>query len=238
MSENKTGKYFKYAIGEIVLVVIGILIALQINTWNENRLGRLAEKSVMNNIHNEFVQNKEALKDVLDINQESYASGLEIMNLIGEKREVLERINLDSIIFQTLDFDLFSPSENALSDLIQSGRLQLLRNEELKHLLHNWSRYLYTANDNFEGFDSKIEVDLVPYLTNTYPLKDVDYYGPLKWSTKSKLKIEKYLIFEDIRYENLMDDVLYRLLTYMNNLKTLDKTIDDILIETAKNSDD
>lgn len=36
MSENKTGKYLKYAIGEIVLVVIGILIALQINNWNEN----------------------------------------------------------------------------------------------------------------------------------------------------------------------------------------------------------
>lgn len=35
--ENKTSKYFKYAIGEIVLVVIGILIALQINNWNENR---------------------------------------------------------------------------------------------------------------------------------------------------------------------------------------------------------
>lgn len=35
--DNKTGKYFKYALGEIILVVIGILIALQINTWNENR---------------------------------------------------------------------------------------------------------------------------------------------------------------------------------------------------------
>jgi hypothetical protein len=35
--ENKTGKYFKYAIGEIILVVIGILIALQINNWNEAR---------------------------------------------------------------------------------------------------------------------------------------------------------------------------------------------------------
>jgi hypothetical protein len=35
--ENKTSKYFKYAIGEIVLVVIGILIALQINNWNENK---------------------------------------------------------------------------------------------------------------------------------------------------------------------------------------------------------
>ena len=37
MEKNKTGKYFKYAIGEIVLVVIGILIALQINNWNEDR---------------------------------------------------------------------------------------------------------------------------------------------------------------------------------------------------------
>ena len=37
LMENKTGKYLKYAIGEIILVVIGILIALQINNWNENK---------------------------------------------------------------------------------------------------------------------------------------------------------------------------------------------------------
>ncbi len=37
LEEGKIGKYFKYAIGEIILVVIGILIALQINNWNENR---------------------------------------------------------------------------------------------------------------------------------------------------------------------------------------------------------
>ncbi|MFT7628216.1 MAG: sensor domain CHASE-containing protein, partial [Ulvibacter sp.] len=38
MEKNKTGKYFKYAIGEIVLVVIGILIALSINNWNQERI--------------------------------------------------------------------------------------------------------------------------------------------------------------------------------------------------------
>ena len=37
LMENKTGKYLKYAIGEIVLVVIGILIALGINNWNQNQ---------------------------------------------------------------------------------------------------------------------------------------------------------------------------------------------------------
>ena len=40
MEINKTGKYVKYAIGEIVLVVIGILIAVNINNWNENRISR------------------------------------------------------------------------------------------------------------------------------------------------------------------------------------------------------
>ncbi len=51
MEKNKTGKYFKYAIGEIVLVVIGILIALQINNWNENR----NNQNELNNIHNQIV---------------------------------------------------------------------------------------------------------------------------------------------------------------------------------------
>ena len=43
--ENKTDKYLKYALGEIVLVVIGILIALQINNWNEDRISNGEEKT-------------------------------------------------------------------------------------------------------------------------------------------------------------------------------------------------
>ena len=54
LMENKTGKYFKYAIGEIVLVVIGIMIALQINTWNENRKDRQKEKIYITNIQRDL----------------------------------------------------------------------------------------------------------------------------------------------------------------------------------------
>ena len=50
LMENKTGKYLKYAIGEIVLVVFGILIALSINNWNEARKMKLQEKALLNNI--------------------------------------------------------------------------------------------------------------------------------------------------------------------------------------------
>ena len=61
ISEGKTGKYLKYAIGEIVLVVIGILIALQINNWNENRKDRIVEKEILTELIATAKSNHESL---------------------------------------------------------------------------------------------------------------------------------------------------------------------------------
>ncbi len=55
--ENRTGKYLAYALGEIVLVVIGILIALSINTWNQGRIDRQEEIIVLTNIQKEIEMN-------------------------------------------------------------------------------------------------------------------------------------------------------------------------------------
>ena len=62
LGKNKTGKYFKYAIGEIVLVVIGILIALQINNWNEVRKTNNKEQVLLIALRQEFNQNQIALQ--------------------------------------------------------------------------------------------------------------------------------------------------------------------------------
>ena len=54
IEKNKTGKYLKYAIGEIVLVVIGILIALSINNWNEDRKAWKIENQISNSLAEDF----------------------------------------------------------------------------------------------------------------------------------------------------------------------------------------
>ena len=73
MNQNKTSKYFKYAIGEIVLVVIGILIALQINNWNEGRKGKIDEINTLNkfmeDLESDSTYYQSNLKTVKEINQ-------------------------------------------------------------------------------------------------------------------------------------------------------------------------
>jgi len=54
---SRTGRYLLYAIGEIILVVVGILIALQINTWNQNKIIRTEEQIYLKGLKNEFKKN-------------------------------------------------------------------------------------------------------------------------------------------------------------------------------------
>jgi len=55
--ENKMGRYVKYATGEIILVMIGILLALQVNTWNTNRELKKEEAKILKSLHQEFSKN-------------------------------------------------------------------------------------------------------------------------------------------------------------------------------------
>jgi len=65
LSEGKTGKYLKYAIGEIILVVIGILIALQINNWNENKNNNARIKTLFNQVLQDLEQDIKTIDGTL-----------------------------------------------------------------------------------------------------------------------------------------------------------------------------
>lgn len=232
MSENKTSKYFKYAIGEIILVVIGILIALQINTWNQERILFKEEQIILKNIKEEFIENKKVIQSAMEQYDNGFNSCRTIMSLIGKSKEEISRHNIDSLLFNSLDTGSFRPSENTISDLIQSGRLQLIQNEKLKHLIYDWTRSIKASDVRFERIEQKMDNDLIPYLTKQYAIKDIDVYGELEWKTNSLLKVDKLLIFNDIEFENIIDDYMYRVQIAINGLNELTVIIDNIIQET------
>ena len=202
ISEGKTKKYVLYAIGEIILVVIGILIALQINNWNEERQLQNEEKIILKNIHSEFLENKEALKLGLEDNNRGINATITLLNLIGQKKEKIQQQNIDSLMYVMLETGSFRPSENTISDLLQSGKLQILQNENLKNLLYTWTRNLKKTDNSFNRAELKIDNELVPYLSKNYSMKDIDMYGKLQWKSKTLLNINKLYVFKKNRFKD------------------------------------
>jgi len=125
LKENKTGKYFKYAIGEIVLVVIGILIALQINNANENRL----LNKVRQNYYNQLIIDLD--NEIKDINIQIIRLGKSIATY-DTYSEYIRRPNLKSIdIINALakvniTFEFLSFNSNTIETLESTGDITLM----------------------------------------------------------------------------------------------------------------
>ena len=85
LTENRFIKYLLYAIGEILLVVIGILIALQIDNWNENVNRKTAEQKALNNLHLDFEYNLSELKEVIEHNNRNLEACMKILNYLNDQ---------------------------------------------------------------------------------------------------------------------------------------------------------
>ena len=219
LGQSRFQRDLLYAIGEVLLVVVGILIAFQVDTWNEARKDRRTELEIIDNLRQEFLANQTELDSTLVVVAKNRNANLLLMEFFGKPPEALESVSLDSIMFFSLEYHRFIPSQNALSDLIQSGGLQLITNQALKDALYDWTRVMGLIDETYSGVKQKTEDDIIPFLTPRYPLKDIDRFGGLGWKEPSRLPNNKHALFSEIAYESLVDDYLYRLLRYENNLR-------------------
>ena len=144
LSEKKFSKYLTYAIGEIILVVVGILIALSINNWNNQKQERKSEKINLIALQREFIENKKILNEVIERNT---------LNIDGAKKmiESFKSGVSDTISEKTIAFNTyqafgneinFTPNTGVLSEIISSGDLRLIQNQELKHKLAAFGSWL------------------------------------------------------------------------------------------------
>ena len=93
--QGKTGKYFKYALGEIILVVIGILIALGINNWNESRKENLKEITNLKSLKSELEVSLEELKSDYNATKLFHNSTLKIQSWMRNKTIFSDSMSLD-----------------------------------------------------------------------------------------------------------------------------------------------
>jgi prefoldin subunit 5 len=136
ISENKTSKYIKYAIGEIILVVIGILIALQINNWNENRKLKIQETAYYCQLIDDVQADISNIDlSIKSLNNAQKASKKLLTNLlkIQEKKDTLFKDYIPAIRAKS-----FIPTKAAIEDITSSGKLENIRNQFNKNAILNY----------------------------------------------------------------------------------------------------
>ncbi len=155
LKENKIGSYLKYAIGEIILVVIGILIALSINTWNSGRQEKLEELNILKALKADFLQSKVNVEST-NINQTrvvNYNSNL--LKVLIENDQTLNPDTLGKYLYRgALSYWKVKPTNGTYDALISSGKTGLLKNPKLNRLLAEYAAELkYGFEDEQESMD-------------------------------------------------------------------------------------
>lgn len=232
LQQNRVTQYLAYALGEIFLVVIGILIALQINNWNEERKDRAKENSILLSLYTESMGNREKLQATIQHHQALLETTKGLMDLFFVSESELKNYNLDSLIERTIDFRDFNPSQSVIHDLISSGNLGLISSESLRVLIFDWGRETEELKESYETLDESAAQLFLPYLTKNASMKNIDRYGYLNWEKKSRFNQPTQRLFQDLEFENNLDNQAWGLANYLRALYVLEEIIEKIILET------
>jgi hypothetical protein len=195
IKENKVSKYLLYAVGEIVLVVIGILIALSINNWNESRKLLKAEWKYYKNIKRQLNEDIIYIKNNIDFNQVYYKQyEFAIQQLSSNDRSNLDSLGIVSI--NLLEFSDFHQESNIYAALVSSGEIKLLNNQNIIDGLQKLEEtYIYINRIEDSHFD---------IIKVIYPeLQKIIRFKPLKVE-----KVDKLFEFEFQNHFVIVSDIM------------------------------
>jgi hypothetical protein len=231
MEKNKAGKYLKYAIGEIILVVIGIIIALQINNWNENRKDSIQEKVVLRSL----LENLNLAKNQSELLiSEEETLKKRIIRVLGiesvENKTTSEKIP-DSI-FKGAVWDLQSdqPTFNSYSNLKNTNKLSLIKNKKINEKFTDLEFRLNRLNDILEDRLSVHQIRIDDILE-----KDINFI-PLVKANIPEINIENetendyYQLLNVKRVRNLLGMKLTFTQDVIDRRENLDKEIEELII--------
>lgn len=130
IQENNVKKYLLYAIGEILLVMIGITLAFQVDNWNESREKKIAEIRTYENIRNQINGDKELIQNQIDYNN-YYMAQFEYARKIIMTNDRSQMDTLGVIVGNLTNYSDFDREGNIYETLVNSGEIQLLRNQRI-----------------------------------------------------------------------------------------------------------
>ena len=227
MGENKIAKYLLYAIGEIILVVIGILIAVQIDNSNNDSKERAKEKILLSEINEEFKTNRVLFDSV----KFSLMKAARSMEWIIDKTPIANASllpydslysNLKTVISYS---NTFEPSQSTIKSIVNTSSYEIIMNDTLRKLLIQWPDVLLDFQNAEKDLQDYRKANMIPYFMDKFELK--------KFYVDEELDPE---FTETTLFANQMWTLYYRFgqLTEESSFLKVDNMIDEIIELTEK----
>lgn len=214
INQNKMGKYFKYAIGEIILVVIGILIALQINNWNEQRIQNKEEQVALKNLIQDFEYNYRKLDSILNETKNNMKAQFLILNHTGKKTKNITKKAFNFSLNRLADLNEYYPRNGYLNDLINSGNLGIIKNQKLRNKLSSWNpafNYIKDREIELEKARDRISVMIInkgSWLNADAVSTDQTVKNNV--FPKSGFTIDNRNLLNELEFENNTENTIYQ----------------------------
>ena len=152
LTEDRTTKYFKYAIGEIVLVVIGILIALQINNWNEQRKANTLEGEYYCRLLEDLIQDGEQIDALIKLSGNRLKASNKALRLLQKDNANQIKVAHQIALAIKAIFTDFRPNNSAFEDLKSGANLNIIKDKTVIKALN-------TYFNNIESLKSVIKIN-------------------------------------------------------------------------------
>lgn len=240
MKQNKTAKYFKYAIGEIILVVIGILIALQINNWNNKQINR-----------NESTEFNQRLLAEVNANIDLGLNKMEqIDNMIKSAKGILDLFNtpltnetsktLDSLVYVVIDGVKTEYVTGTLGEGLNTGKVALLSSNTLKSKLYGLPSNIDYVREYDKTFSDYANNYLQAFLLKNFNYRRMDDAYSSYDIGESKFTTQHHkALLENEEFENLIDNFFFGTNSQLKIHQNLKKEFEEIksLIELELQSE-
>jgi len=201
METGKTGKYFKYAIGEIILVVIGILIALSINNWNNNRLNYIKETNYIKNIERDLNNQLQAIDAQTNFETKVKKYSKIALKPFNDNNE----LKIDSTLAVALGVmasrRTFVNTNPTYTELISSGNIELIKTESFKNELINYYQELERI-EKIIGLNNNLYTDqeFIPVMIRLGVSDGIENYKNVSQSYRNNIETTNPLTSENLKH--------------------------------------
>ena len=228
--DNKALKYTRYAIGEIVLVVIGILIALSINNWNEQRKIKNEETVILQSLLKDLTIAKKQSEDAINKEEIAFTNLLAVLSPGYFEGFDSNTLKADSLFYNIIwNFDIAIPVINTYTDIKSAGKSGLITNNEIRNSFSSLEFSIYNLtdiiNDRTKVHQFRIdaisvqEINFIRFLNTTIPNanlelgEDNDYKKVLENQyVRNLIGIKTQLTNNTLKNRKLLNDEIISLI--------------------------